>query len=536
MATPPIVQPKQVPVELTNDMNKRLTAAQGTYSGNQKKLAQMQSELLAVAGKRADSTRAAQISRLFTYAPGDATAAARAIRPLFVEPLLQQAAAFVNRVLAEEPTYRQLIIDQTNLTLDLKEFDTLDQINTDEVAAGLFRVPYWEASAGLISDNAFQSATGGLADWVRDNSLNQKQYAAWSTENAHLPSMIGPGALSKNPHPDLLVGRKFDKDWSQFRVPGNLPANMVGDEGWIIGGMLSYAIADYSITYQEKQLRATVEPIAQRGTMMASRVAYLDADDGFRTRRKIAAHDKLVAKLDAIKIPDGPLNYADRIDAIEKRAAVDLREAYSRMKAVAEGLMIVFGLPAPDLPWVPKASNDAINGKLLQEMITWLRAVALLLSDVAARDQDYVYSISLRQFLGQNSFEKMRDAKTPRWDFDVDAHRFAGLKYIRLRGISLEVDSASDTSYGFVMSPPVQAANIYQVGQAATPIQQIIGDCWVGRARAHASPRDPEIVGSRVLNNASPIGRWTMAPNPLQLRVDQVTDIRVNLHLVIQSG
>jgi hypothetical protein len=536
MSTEPTIRPKTVTEEFYQAMNKRLIAAEGNYVDNRKRFVQMRSALSKVAGQRNDTRRVAHISRMFTYSPADATAAARAIRPLFVEPLLQQAATFVNRVLAEEPTYRQLQIDQTNLTLDLKEFEVLDEINTDEVAAGLFKMPFWEAAAGLISDNAFRHATGELADFVHDNSANQKQFAAWSAENGHIPSMAGPGTLTKIAHPDLLVGKKFDKDWSQFKVPGNLPPTTVGDEGWIIGGMISYAIADYSITYQEKQLRATLEPIAQREDMMVSRAGYLDADAGFRKRRKIAAHDKLIVKLAAINAPDGPLNYSDRIEAIEKRAAVDLREAYSRMMAVAEGIKVVFGLQPPALPWVPKKPEEGINGKLLQELVTWLREVALTVSDIAARDQEYVHSISLRQFLGSPAFEKMRDASTPRWDFDVDARRFSGLKYIRLRGVSLEVDSAGDTSYGFILSTPVQAANIYQVGQAAVPAQQIVGDVWVGRARGHASPRDPELVGSRVLNNASPIGKWSIAPAPLQARLDQVTDIRINLHVVIQSG
>jgi len=522
-----------LPQSLLSSISARYKESQAAYKGNRELFSRLRPELQKLRGVADVSSRPPHISRRFNYSPADGSAAARAIRPQFIEPLVQQAASFVNRVLAEEPSYRQLIVDQTNLSLDLDEFQALDEINSDEVAAGLFRVPFWEASAGLISDNTVKTEMMKLADWVRDAAPMQKQFAGWSAENGHIPAYTSPQGLSKFPHTSLNVGKVFDKNWAQFNVPGNLPAGMTGDEGWIIGGMLAYAMADYSFSYQEKQLRSNVEPITQRNEAVAARTSYLDVDSGFRERRKVVAHAKLVAKLDAMQRPNGPLNYADRIAAIEERAMVDLREAYTRMRAVAKGMLLVYGIEAPDLPYVPKSNSDKINEQLLQQMVTWLRSVGLTLSDIAARDQEVNVSLSLRRLL-PTKFEAMRGKA--RWEFEVDPARFIGLKYVRLRGLSVEVDSEKEASYSLVVSAPVQSAYIYQVGQAAVPIQQVIGDCWIGRTRPHASPREPDVIGGRVLLNASPIGKWTIAAAPEQNGVSEVSDIRVHLHLIAQTG
>ena len=98
---------------------------------------------------------------------------------------------FVNRAVSEEPTYRQMIADQTNLALNIEEFRALDEINTDEVAAGQFKVPYWEVESSLQSDSAYQTVTSALAEWLSSQAVIQKGLAEWSTENAQQPTASG---------------------------------------------------------------------------------------------------------------------------------------------------------------------------------------------------------------------------------------------------------------------------------------------------------------------------------------------------------
>lgn len=531
MATVPIDDSAAKQKAIDPSVTEKLQVSRATYAENRRRFDAMLPDLHRVRGASGNVRGAARsiphISRAFSFGVDEEQAASRH-RPRLIDPLLQQAAMFVNRVLSEEPAYRQMLIDQKNLSLDIEEFQALDQINSDEVAAGLFKVPYWEASAALQSDLGFRDATSGLADWVAAQSVSQRSYAAWATENSQQPTATGWESKLAVHKVKLLGG--FDP--SKTSAPGGL-SGYAGTEGFCIGGLLSYAIADYSYTYQEKQLRASLAPAAQRSAAVIARVAYLQADSGFRERRKVAAHNKLVSKLQAIRRPNGPLNYADRISSIEERAALDLREAYGRMWSISKGLPTVYGIAAPPLPIVPRSEDGRVNERLLEETVLWLRSVSLTTQDIAMRDQDYVVSVSLRRALGDGAFRA--GSRDGLWEFDVDARIFDGLRFLRLRGVSLEVDSSSDEAFAFTLTPPRASAAIMKVGDAPIPTEQEVGDCWIGRARSHKSQRDPEIGGTRVLLNASPIGKWTLVPAPTQ-NTNDATDIRVNMHLLVQAA
>jgi len=178
----------------------------------------------------------------------------RGLNPLHVEPLLQQAASLVDRVLSEEPTYPQLRVDQTNLGLDLDEFQALQAINDDEVSAGLFQVGFWDASSASASDLATKQAQTNLLAWIQGREEDQKRLAAWSTENAQQPLATGwEGKLSK--HTLKLFG-----GWTPPQVPGGTSAT----DGNVIGGNLSYQLAAYSLDYSQQQIGAQIAGLPKK--------------------------------------------------------------------------------------------------------------------------------------------------------------------------------------------------------------------------------------------------------------------------------
>lgn len=126
----------------------KVAKARRSYLDNRTRFTAMRIELDRVRGASSDrAVRKRHISRQFVFTAVDGDNLCEGVyRPQLVEPLLQQAAMFVNRVLAEEPVYRQMLVDQKNLALDVEEFVALDEINGDEVEAGLFKLPYWEAA------------------------------------------------------------------------------------------------------------------------------------------------------------------------------------------------------------------------------------------------------------------------------------------------------------------------------------------------------------------------------------------------------
>ena len=482
------------------ELDEKLALSRERYRAERRQLQRQIPSLRSVAGE-ADARGPATISRRLRYGSRGAEREA-GLNTLYVEPLLQQAASLVERVLSEDPTYRQLKVDQTNLSLDLNEFQTLQAINDDEVAAGLFQLGLWEASSASASDVAVKQAQTGLISWIQGREEDQKRLAAWSTENAQQPLATGwENKLSK--HTLKLFG-----GWT----PPQIPSGTSATDGNIIGGNLSYQLAAYSLDYGQQQIGAQVAPIDARAEFVNKRLVYSQADAGFKERRRNAAHQKLVAKLSATLAPDGPLNYQDRLRAIEERAAVDLREAHARMRVVGRGLQVVYGLNILPVPALPSGEQDYPPSNLMEQTIHWIRATGLILQDLYARDQDVVFTLSIKDLLHSTAFRDGRESGS--WTFDFPSGYLQHQRLVRLRGISASTRCESSRRYSIVVTPPTDVIMIHGPKWEGVKHRQHVDPCWISRIRDENSRRPPDVFGVRTLWNASPFGAWTIAAAP----------------------
>jgi hypothetical protein len=499
-----------------NDLNEKLSTARRRYQQNRQTLLDRQSVLRRIAGAAGDVPL---IIGKFAAAPSATDQPA--FRPQFVEPLLQQASGLVDRVLAEDATYRQLRIDQLNLRLDLDELERLQAINDDEVEKGLFHVPFWEASASLESDKALKKAQTDLVAFVKSNAERQAQLAGWATENAQQPLATGwEGKLSQH------TLRLFNG----YSAPADqVPSGAVGTAGNIIGGIISHEASSYALSYTQAQLAAQQGPVDARAIPLEKRVAYLDADAGFKERRKITAHQKLMDKLDAVQTPHAPLNYADRLAAIEQRAAVDLRQAYQRLIAVRTGMALIYGLTVPELPSIPVTPLKEDDFDFLNRLVAWVRHAGLALQRIYDNDQDVVVSLSVAERLKHEHFHEGR--KRGYWEFDIEPAHFADFKLVRLRGVSA-VSHSTDRSYSFILTPPRDCGVLHGPTRSLTEIALDIDPCWLGQVTSSRSLR-PDICGTRVLWNASPIGRWSLRIAP-GTSASELDDLRLNFHIATQ--
>jgi hypothetical protein len=498
----------------------KLTSARARYQQNRTHLTSCKDSLTKIAGLSTPPVSPHIFCR-FQYSPADEQAE-RGLRAQFVEPLLQQASGLVDRVLGEDTTYRQLRIDQLNLRLDLQELETLQDINDDEVAAGLFQVPYWEANTALESDKALKKAQTDLANWIQLKSAQQTKLSAWSTENAQQPLATGwEGKMSQ--HQLRLFGG--------FTAPGDqVPAGAKATDGNIIGGIISYQLADYGFSYQQQQFAAQAAPIDARSVPLTSRVTYLRADAGFKERRKIAAHQKLADKLDAVQLPNGPLNYADRIAAIEERAAFDLRQAYRRLRVLRQGLRMIYGLDTPELPEAPFGDSAQIGVDFLDQIVLWIRRISILLQDVYNSDQEIVSSFSLLERCTSEKFHEGR--KRGYWEFEIGPEHFRDLGLVRLRGISAAAESGCHF-YNLIASAPRESVIVHHPESAPSPVTQRVDECWIGRVPPLSAHIRPDVAGTRALWNASPVGRWRLRAAP-ETSLEHIKDIQLNLHVVAQ--
>jgi hypothetical protein len=481
-------------------LHDKLEASQAEYAADRRRLQQHLAALRAVAGT-GDEKGPITISRRLRYGV-QAVAREGRFNPLFVEALLQQAGGLVDRVASEEATYRQLRVDQTNLRLDLKEFLALQAINDDEVAAGLFNLGFWEASTTAASDQAQKTAQTALIAWVQSREEDQRRYSAWSTENAQLPLATGwEGKLSKH------TLKLFDG-----YTPAQVPSGSSVTDGNIVGGNLSYLLSGYSLDYSQEQIRSQIAPIDARASFIQSRLAYAQADVGFKQRRRNAAHGKLAAKLDATLAPNGPLNYAARLEAIEDRAATSLREAHIRMRVASRGIPLVYGIDVPQVPLLPAGEGDFPPPDIFERTIEWIREVGLLLQDIYNRDQDIVFGIWLKDLLGHQAFEEGKEKGA--WSFDFPSGYFRDFGLLRLRALSANSQCRSGRHYGLVITPPSDTHMIYGPAWSEIARRQRVDRLWISRIFPEDYRRGPDLFGLRTLSNASPLGTWHVTAAP----------------------
>jgi hypothetical protein len=375
----------------------------------------------------------------------------------------------------------------------------------------------------LPSDTALKQAQNALIAWIQGRSDDQKKLAAWSTENAQQPLATGwEGKLSK--HAVKLFGG--------YTVPaGQVPAGTSATDGNIIGGSLSYALTGYNLGYSQQQIQTQIAPIDARATLIKSRADYLQADTGFKERRRNAAHQKLVEKLAVVQSPNGPLNYGDRIRAIEERAANDLREAHARIRVISRGIQLVYGVPAPGVPPLPAGETEYPPSDLMERTIEWIREVGIVLQDIYNRDQDIVFRISLREILQGSNFSEGRDKGE--WQFDFPSGYFKDFRLVRLKGLSANTKCESSIHYSILALPPRDVFMIYGPVWQGVTRRQHVDPCWVSRIFPEDSRRAPDVFGLRTLWNASPFGTWNLRAAP-GASLSGLHDLLLNFHLTVQ--
>lgn len=278
------------------------------------------------------------------------------------------------------------------------------------------------------------------------------------------------------------------------------------------------------------------------------------ADIAFRRERDQVAADAVWEKLYQAQSAGSVLNYADRITPLERRFAVDFREALARLAAARRGLQDLYGY-APDFPKEGSAGY-------FDEVVTWVRNADQRLRQLAAFDQDYVLALSLKD-LTKSQWEA--GLSSSQWTFDIADDLFPGQAHVRLRGLALAVvgpppeepnqaaqkpaarksagsapDETKATGFWFarVSVPPVATIK-HGSGESLQLDQKAVPVCYLGRVMDREAAAVPEIAGANVLHNASPLGKgWKLALSSKStdgIPTATVRDVQIYLHLVVRD-
>jgi hypothetical protein len=291
-----------------------------------------------------------------------------------------------------------------------------------------------------------------------------------------------------------------------------------GAKAWLNNIAVSnHQLEGWSANATIKQIDATIEmynkPKIEQLIGIAEREYQLKEED------KNTVRDEIVT-LTAAKESGKELDFKGIADRIERRVVQDFYDAYDRLTVASDGLRDLYGY-TDRLPAIPQNSTDEnsvdpVDDASLNRVALWNRKALQWLAAFQQLDQGSTYVVSLRTVLHQQTFTDLLGQPTFQATFNPPAGAFAGLSYVRLRGVSVVVVGTSQAKgpWRGVLTVPSIGLTWYQ-NDSGGPVpgsnlpQQDIPKCVFGRIDLSSSPRPPEVCGLISLFNASPIA----APN-----------------------
>jgi hypothetical protein len=264
---------------------------------------------------------------------------------------------------------------------------------------------------------------------------------------------------------------------------------------------------------------------------LGAKTAWENKNRGFARRRTKVARQCQDIKAKAVTDPEGLLNFGKRLDALKQSFQQDFRDALARLRVVRQGLGDIYGYEEP----FPE-NEQSID--YFDDCLLWTRKAIQWLIRFARQEQSFVLPISIRDTVGDSNWQQ--GLKTGSWQAYLPDTYFDALSmvHVRLRGIGAVVKSRSRDDERLwqieVRVPDQSQIKHLPLGETRPLDQSAIPPCILGRVTGRESRRDPDVVGSSALHNASPINAWTvkvLASVPYSEIYVDLEDIVLDLHL-----
>jgi hypothetical protein len=459
---------------------------------------------------------------------------------LHVEPLLNHAAVLLERCAAHRTRWEQLQGEKWRLRLELAEFFRLVQIEEREREGGEDTLSYERA---VLESAAEQSLQENHKDAETQLKALLSDLSA-SGLNRRVAAREVTAWLSAYPLKDSDL-RGDDAGYTFDGVRKSKPEHLfeaarkeADQDAW--EQVYSLLVQIYGAVAESEAARLRKESLELQTK------ACLAAISTKRDRAQIA-RDAVWEKAFQLQAANSILNHHERLALLQREFAVDFRETIACLTAAERGLKELYDFPA-GFPKQPAATYfDDVNA--------WFLKARNRLAQIAQLDQSYTLAVSLKQLL-QGQFEAGRNASE--WTFELTDDMFAGQSYVRLRGLSVSVTGAEpeipkggaqksnapapEKAAGFWwarVTLPAQAWVRNPAGAVRELDQKSLPVCYLGRVGVEASPGAPEMGGSRVLHNASPIGKqWKLrlsAKSTGGTPTESLEDVQIHLHLAVRG-
>jgi hypothetical protein len=299
-------------------------------------------------------------------------------RYLQVEPLLDQAAAILDRCISDRAQRDLYAVEAFKNRLELDQFFQLETIHDDEIKAGVYTLPFVRAKLDGDAERQL-SYWYNLAAMELDRIItNNGQTFRKQVDGRALAAWLAAYPLKQ----DGLKGDDANYGWNG--VVKTKPLHLQdASNAESVEEVNNFLLDIYS---QYKTLHGTSEASDARSNSYSEQADWSLKDIDFRRRRTQVARDAAEEKVFQTSVDGGALNYGQKIGALEDRINYDYREAFARLLAVNQGLRLLYGFEDA----FPESKNfDAI--------VLWVRRALNWIIRFTRNEQNYILPLSLRQ-------------------------------------------------------------------------------------------------------------------------------------------
>jgi hypothetical protein len=384
---------------------------------------------------------------------------------------------------------------------ELEQFEVIDKIHRQETQAGFYEVDQTVAQSDA---DAVASSKSPLsqATFILEGLINN----------------FGSQIETQSGAQQLLSWLSHVSGYSSEKaVDGHATWN--GEDKTIVVHCKDAAatIAYFSLHNELSRFRAEhalrqadLTGLEHKAVGLNSRADWERKNASFRRARTDALRKIYERKRELLSRPGGGLDFAGQLESALTRCRRDFSDGLAHAAAAASGLRTIFGYPTELPKDVETAMRDRQEGvgKALDSAITWVRDAASWLTRFFQTDGQQSLVVSLRQILSLETWQAF--LRTGDAQFELPEDLFPSQSHVRLRGVSLHTMGAKGV-FGASLSAPPSSFYRMSDGKINSVDQRDIPPIRIGGVRDYESNRSPEIGGTAIAYNVSPIGIWSFS-------------------------
>jgi hypothetical protein len=470
--------------------------------------------------------------------------------PQHIESLLNQAADLLDRCVMAQLEWSDRAAKAAAISLEILDYIETDKIHQDEIAAGIYTVPFKQSFAEWKAYNASENALTSIStqlEWGSKNLWNIDQLQSQVFDSSRVAYLSGLAPYQTTPPLGPQQTYDYSLTW-QRNVHVATQDTVANHFKWATVNQAEHAFRSEwnQVLIQQKNNAGDLKAATQRASGWGSRANWDQKDIDFRRRRTEAAKKLADLKVRMVTEPGGALNYADLMMAIQRRYERDFLDALGRIAVAAAGLHRLFDYTIPfpaslhnllnkdhqDVLAKNKVSiaTVATQNSALEEAVLWTRNAISWMISFAQLDQTYTRVFSIRKLVGGGWNQGLSNGE---WNFKID-ESILDECHARIRSISLFIIGQSSGLWSAQIKVPGSTNVRTMDGRLGPEFEQALPLCRLGRVTHRDPTMTADIGGSSSLHNASPMGEWQLHLGPTSTEdepLSTITDIHLDLEL-----